>query len=40
MTGEAVVASRRRIRRDLELPMREAYSEFIKERILQRQGNA
>ena len=29
LTGEAVTATRRRIRTDLDLPMREAYSEFV-----------
>jgi tRNA(His) 5'-end guanylyltransferase len=29
VTGEKVVAKRRRIKRDLELPMKEAYSQFI-----------
>jgi tRNA(His) 5'-end guanylyltransferase len=30
VTGAAVVARRRRIRRDFELPMRDAYSEFVR----------
>lgn len=29
VTGEAVIARRRRIKRDLELPMKDAYGEFI-----------
>ncbi|MCA9657152.1 MAG: guanylyltransferase [Myxococcales bacterium] len=32
-TGEAVTASRRRIRRDTELPMKDAYSDFVRARI-------
>ena len=30
MTGETVTASRRRIKRDMELPMKDEYSEFIR----------
>ena len=30
-TGEAVIARRRRIRRDFELPMKDAYSDFLRE---------
>jgi tRNA(His) guanylyltransferase len=33
VTGEAVTAFRRRIRRDLDLPMKDAYGEFIREFI-------
>jgi hypothetical protein len=29
-TGEPTTAGRRRIRRELELPMREAYSKFVR----------
>lgn len=32
-TGEAVTAQRRRIKVDLDLPMKEDYSKFIEERI-------
>ncbi len=37
VTNETVVATRRRLRRDLELPMREAYSQFIEKQILKNQ---
>jgi tRNA(His) guanylyltransferase len=30
MTGETVKATRRRVTRDLELPMREEYGEYVK----------
>ncbi|MHC9541411.1 MAG: hypothetical protein AB9903_18055 [Vulcanimicrobiota bacterium] len=30
MTGEAIKAERRHIRRDMELPMKDAYSGFIR----------
>lgn len=30
MTGEAITAERRRIRRDMELPMKDSYSEFVR----------
>jgi tRNA(His) 5'-end guanylyltransferase len=33
MTGEAVIASRRRLKHDLELPMKDAYGEFICELV-------
>ena len=33
MTGEKVVARRRRLRRELALPMKDAYSDFIRELI-------
>ncbi len=33
VTGERTLARRRRVRRDLELPMKEAYSAFIRELI-------
>jgi len=33
-TGEPVIAKRRRIRKDLKLPMKDAYSDFVKEVIL------
>jgi tRNA(His) 5'-end guanylyltransferase len=32
-TGETVIAKRRRIKVDMELPMKENYSKFIEERI-------
>jgi tRNA(His) 5'-end guanylyltransferase len=32
-TGEPVTATRRRLRRDLELPMRDAYDAFMRERL-------
>ena len=34
ITGEAVVARRRRIRRELELPMKDAYSDFLRNMLL------
>ncbi|APW63856.1 hypothetical protein BSF38_05436 [Paludisphaera borealis] len=37
VTGERVVARRRRISHDSELPMKDAYSAFIRERI-EREG--
>ena len=33
VTGEKVLARRRRIRRDLELPMKDDYSAFLRQRI-------
>jgi tRNA(His) guanylyltransferase len=32
-TGQKVTAKRRRIKRDLELPMKDAYSEFIRSTV-------
>lgn len=32
-TGEAVTASRRRIRRELELPMKDAYNDFVRDLV-------
>ena len=37
MTGETVNATRQRVRRELELPMKDAYSEFIRD-LLRRSG--
>jgi tRNA(His) guanylyltransferase len=33
VTGAEVVAQRRRLRKDLELPMKDAYSEFVRARV-------
>jgi len=33
LTGEQVVARRRKLHRELELPMREKYDEFMAERV-------
>jgi tRNA(His) 5'-end guanylyltransferase len=35
VTGETVLARRRRIRRGLELPMKEEYAEFLRKRIVE-----
>jgi tRNA(His) guanylyltransferase len=39
VTGENVLARRRRIRRDLELPMKEDYSAFLRQLIGEKGGN-
>lgn len=36
-TGETVLARRRRVRRDLDLPMKDAYSDFLRD-LLARTG--
>jgi tRNA(His) guanylyltransferase len=33
LTGEPVTATRRRLRTELELPVRDAYDAFIRERV-------
>ena len=39
VTGEKVVARRRRIHRDFELPMKDEYSAFLRKRIAERNRN-
>lgn len=39
-TGQKVLARRRRVRRELELPMKEAYDEFLREIITREQAPA
>jgi tRNA(His) guanylyltransferase len=38
VTGEKVLARRRRIRRDLELPMKDDYSAFLRKLIAENNG--